>query len=636
MYADYDADVAAAQAISVYADDDADVDGPIESVEIHAYMGDATNDEMVQKQKVHVAFVFSALFDTAAVEGHLRGESELSATLNFCPADVLVVDSGTAAEALRIMSKQMSSVGCPTWSDRAAERSSCRLSVYGFSLDSGADNVAAVKHIVASLERVPHVCVLSSWCMLHQYHLIVKSMLIEMDRYVFPGDTEVATYVSGVATIANVWRSPGAARLLKANASKLFDDRIAAMACGRTPGRAIKTRWGSLNSVEAIIIKGFSCLGAIFAAAFGKASKATTPSFGLLSSADEESRERAKAYRTTSVRLLQDRFFMAKVLCSNVSQRPLTHFMNWVQKMHAIEHKRLHDEEVSLSGPAEQMLLQLVTFKAAEIQDEISAQLSQAASDDDGIWGQLWKCIPAEKFKHARALVILLVVHSAAQWKMRIMDRVSSFPLLLLACCSEPYDIDSGRRREIARRFLAAKTCCLKQKLSDISLKFRDRYYGMFVRMAASGKCPLQLWVVVRLMAITIRGDTQKVEGANSTLQTICKQAPNIHLPLVSDRLCLKTGNKMGAASCAQLHTEVKALKDTEEYRERFNNHWHHRRVLPVLADMATPTLQASALSSSSALVPLQPLRELPGAAVLNNFTSSVHLQIQTPPHTIT
>ena len=47
-------------------------DQVLDSIEVHVYMGDATNDELVQKKKVHVGFVFSAQAEAADLKQYIE------------------------------------------------------------------------------------------------------------------------------------------------------------------------------------------------------------------------------------------------------------------------------------------------------------------------------------------------------------------------------------------------------------------------------------------------------------------------------------------------------------------------------------------------------------------------------------
>lgn len=159
--------------------------------------------------------------------------------------------------------------------------------------------------------------------------------------------------------------------------------------------------------------------------------------------------------------------------------------------------------------------------------------------------GDVWKFLPSEHFAEFRSLIILLVAHAACQWHMRIVDKVNKFPLLLFACIKEEPHVKCELRQSIATRLLSFRPCCLANPFSDLALKLKQRYRHHFETMAVDGCCPRQLHVLLHMVSSVVRGGTQKVEGANSTLQHICRTAPNIHLPLCSDRLCIKSEHSL-------------------------------------------------------------------------------------------
>lgn len=58
-------------------------DARFEAFEIHSYMGDATSDELVQKKKAHVGFVFSASVTAEDAKRYTDHDGKLSITTTF-------------------------------------------------------------------------------------------------------------------------------------------------------------------------------------------------------------------------------------------------------------------------------------------------------------------------------------------------------------------------------------------------------------------------------------------------------------------------------------------------------------------------------------------------------------------------
>eukprot|EP00959_Pyramimonas_sp_CCMP1952_P465911 9489116-Pyramimonas_sp.AAC.1 len=199
--------------------------------EVHAYMGDATNEDACQKSKVQV------------------------------------IRASTAVELEQIIVKQLKSVSCPSWVSPPPPLAYFR--VFIMMLDSAADNVAVVKAIVRYLSDVPNVAMISQFCLLRQYSLMMGAFYTVMESFELGGE-DAFKYVSRLAAIANTWRMPGGGRIIWDTCAECFGEETASLMCSRTPGRAIRTRWGSLGSIEHVVMTGRACLGAVFAAAFGE------------------------------------------------------------------------------------------------------------------------------------------------------------------------------------------------------------------------------------------------------------------------------------------------------------------------------------------------------------------------------
>ena len=126
--------------------------------------------------------------------------------------DLREVVQGTGAELYNIVLKEFASVGCKTWDDRAREFASKNfpgMSVFVCTLDKGPDNQGLCKLMTNSLTTCPNVMCWFIYCFLHQYHLIVKTVLQILDDFEWDEPDYQSKYFSGIATVANTWRSPG-------------------------------------------------------------------------------------------------------------------------------------------------------------------------------------------------------------------------------------------------------------------------------------------------------------------------------------------------------------------------------------------------------------------------------------------
>ena len=191
--------------------------------------------------------------------------------------DVQYVHAGTAQETYEIMKIELASVGTPHWEQHADEVGSELASAathkrggsYNLALDKDITNVSSSKRGLAVLKGIPSVMLTIIWCTLYAVHLAVKGVLAIFDNWDFfsndAGNKWPCTYFTGVSSIANAWRGKGIHVKVKQAASDLFPNNPAAFeACSRQPGRCLRGRWGSIDSVEAINIKAFRFLLVIF------------------------------------------------------------------------------------------------------------------------------------------------------------------------------------------------------------------------------------------------------------------------------------------------------------------------------------------------------------------------------------
>ena len=133
------------------------------SFEVFSYKGDATNQEAIDKEKVHTSLV-SALMFSSATSAH-RGTDAYEPEL-FCQfihrvsesGDLQVVREGTGAETHQLMLHEFNSVHLPTVDARCKEPPDNIVSVYCLGLDNGPDNQGMVK-------RISNVCLHVLSCM---------------------------------------------------------------------------------------------------------------------------------------------------------------------------------------------------------------------------------------------------------------------------------------------------------------------------------------------------------------------------------------------------------------------------------------------------------------------------------------
>ena len=120
-------------------------------------MGDATNDELVRKNKVHAAFIWTSIVPEIGLrEAYGPGGARPVMPRIECVevmADLLPMQEGTAAEFARIMQLEFRCCHVPSCDDRATENKAGRVSAFVYCLDHGPENGCSLKEIVECLEN---------------------------------------------------------------------------------------------------------------------------------------------------------------------------------------------------------------------------------------------------------------------------------------------------------------------------------------------------------------------------------------------------------------------------------------------------------------------------------------------------
>jgi hypothetical protein len=392
----------------------------VESVLGIQFKGDATNQEAIGEEKVHVATLMTLFRESLtsldsvwlkASRGDPDGNFEASESMRrqkaMCPLQK--VSAGTSEELYRMILQEFLGVGCPSWEQSfgtepqqyTADSHSPlgqllrvegleavvvgTLRAYIFNLDKGPDNVGFCRRLKEKLRTEQFTMFMVQFCFMHQYHLLVKSLLYVLDNHLPWSRVEYAfrvKYVSTVATIGNCWRGVGIGTKYKKVSVRLFGDSAAAcFAC--TPGRCLRNRWGSIDSVEGILIKAMAYLPSVQDEVFEAALKSSELAAARKRKAtvgDDEDQKWAddqKAYRVTACVSMRNPFFLATMLISHAVKTPITKFFGWSETRIKLENSRIkaaRKQDGVYIGPT--FLSELVAHKAAEVSDEISTLLA--------------------------------------------------------------------------------------------------------------------------------------------------------------------------------------------------------------------------------------------------------------------
>ena len=551
-----------------------------------SYRGDATND-VVKNSKVHLAEVCTFALGKEGLEQSAvcPDDAEQGASVSvaysrsFC--DMNLVSFGTGEETYSIMLKEFDSLGATSWEKAAAEcaTDAHKLCIFAFALDNGPDNQGATRRVRTALEGHDRVMFATTWCVFHQYHLAIKSMLVVLDKSKWspPADALPTTYFSGVSSVSNSWRAPGIARKIYLAGAAAFGDVAALQRCKKIPGRVLRERWGSIDSVEDIIDDGGTVLAAAFREVIGpklnaKPVRAAGPA-GADAGVEEDFAERARKWRQNAHELLGSDTFRGMVRISRIAKQPLTRFFYWAQKQRRLmtaKRKEAEENAEAYLGPT--LLSQLVVSKAEEVLGQLCRLLEAGALDDENRWGLVWKLVPGNALD-AKVLILDLVLTAVASWSLRFGPLANDFPHLFLVALERPPDAECAKRKALAGALLSRCHLCLARGARfgcDISLKLRRLFYDDFTIMASTGKCTWMLFLSLLVLRAAMQAETQEVEGWNSLVQTMCRRSPAMQWPLANSRMNIKLSPRISPSSCASVMPQVGAYMSSTGFAGRF------------------------------------------------------------------
>ena len=112
-----------------------------------------------------------------------------------------------------------------------------------------------------------------SFCLLHRAQLVAKAMIKVLDNWEWNGigvnEIPSTSYFNGVSNIASQWRSPGGPSKIKRAAETEFSSEVAVQSFSAIPGRCLRGRWLSIDSVETIICRAAPFIGKVFGSLWG-------------------------------------------------------------------------------------------------------------------------------------------------------------------------------------------------------------------------------------------------------------------------------------------------------------------------------------------------------------------------------
>ena len=302
------------------------------------------------------------------------------------------------------------------------------LNMFFSVTDAGSENTSCARRILQHIRPIPRVVFMGQFCLLHQMHLIAKTMLKILDKWKWNMRAHDAGigYFSGVACIANMWRATGNRfKILKAARNELGDG-IASVCFKVVPGRVLRGRWLAIDSVEAIINNASDHIGVVFSKIWGGGGDDEgddNPGNQLVDLRvieDDLWGQRQKSMKQISVAVTKSPAFRALMHLSAAAKKPIAVFGYWVQKAVAKHRKMESDcrrEHKAYLGKTP--LSELVTEKSKAIR----SMMCDLLGGDADSFAPVWNTLPPDLVPDCLRLIVQLSLAQIASWDFRFSKR---------------------------------------------------------------------------------------------------------------------------------------------------------------------------------------------------------------------
>ena len=333
--------------------------GTVHQAVVYCYRGDATNQEAIEKSKVHLSEVCTIVLPESSIVDDFAAGSELcdlQFPYNRFVPNLQIVKHGTGAELYNIVLRQFREAGCAHWMAAPSEW----VNIYSFVWDQGSENQACSKKIASYVASYLHVWCVFVFCFFHQWQLIIGPYIKLLESWEWTTPDMSVPYYSALATICNTWRSVGNPNRIYLSVCGQFGDAAGLLYAKKLPGRAVRSRWGSIDAVERVLDNGRHVLAWAFGKLWDAMANNKTPARrprvpGPGADVEEEERAKRKRYTEVSAKHMGSQLFQAVLRISLIGKGPLMHWFFWAQKRRGImiaERKKVRFEKnFSASGP---------------------------------------------------------------------------------------------------------------------------------------------------------------------------------------------------------------------------------------------------------------------------------------------
>ena len=302
------------------------------------------------------------------------------------------------------------------------------------------------------------------------------------------------------------------------------------------PPKCIRGRWGAVSRCREFIVKPprdhlITVLTSVFTKKYlDKLDRKQAQ--GAKIDIDEIGAEDSNTYALKMgswakqvVSAIHDKVFWLMVVITQKLTGPLDHFAHYLAKKCA-------SFEVK-------PLARIVWYKSAVFSADLNCLVY---NDTWPEWTELMVDGDDELLSVAQNVAYKLACRNQADYESRITSRCKSDPLRLLNLCKQERSASCDLRRNICNELLGRSD----DKLHPAAMKLKWLFHDDIEECARTGQLHSPLHSFIRLVACRWVADVQEIEGIHNIIQSICRRAPSISLPLLDARVGLRKALGLG------------------------------------------------------------------------------------------
>ena len=578
-------------------------------------------------------------------------------------ADLLEIAAGNSHEFREVILKQLRNLGIKTWLD---EYDSNHLAVFIIVGDDGPDVQGGCRLILDDIkDRSSNVILWRILCLMHQVQRCIRKAAADFDAI-----TAKPVYTTQVMRCANVWRSFGHHRKLKASMERIYGADVAKLHMTTCISQVCRSRWSTFDGPERKLLQGHlgvsppladnttaSPLDRALAQMVSKtkgrprkgadklpvlddpaSSSARRPNLPTPNSvnwavvykdalgSNRKAKQREDVVEALDIDLdnvsqvmsvrakhsisdLASAMFWVKLMVAYTTRSPYTHCHLSLQKLKqegAGNYLRVWPALVQRHFLEFQMLLSEDAF------DHVWQRVFQEALQVDG---DAPACIESgDLLCLIRWSVLANATESVRRFHQWGLGRVAAWPMRFFDMLWAPYDEEDRIRVAVAKAALELS------RLDWAGLGDLELFAAKLVSWCASdfdecvstkGRFSGIACEIIGWVGEHVEGDIQKIESRNSELRLMTTRAPHMNRDLLSARLVVRSSDPdlVPLALYCVLRPQIdRALKDDTRFAPPA---YDTSRVIPAAASIADKGRLRFAARLMQIAKPRVPLRTL-------------------------